>query len=193
MILSIIMAIENEEERSFVESIYHNYRKNMLGICYDVLKNRADANDALSDTFENIIKTVKYVQAAPKHKLPALLHTYAYNAAIDMYRRNKISSELFSSTVYHSEEDDNVQIDLHDSTFDLEQHLLDKALIVEIFHMIDEFPPSLKSVALLKWQFNYRNNEIAEILHISESAVSTRVERARQLLGRLLAQKHSHI
>lgn len=186
------MAIENDEERSFVESIYYNYNSNMLAICYDVLKNREDAEDALLETYENIIRTVKYVQSAPKRKLPSLLHTYAYNAAIDLYRRNKKRNELFTSTVYQFE-DTEILVDLPDPAFNLEQNSLDKELIVEIFHMIDEFPPSLKTVALLKWEFNFRNNEIAEILNISESAVSTRVQRARELLIKLLSKKNSHI
>ena len=184
------MAIENEEELSFVEDIYRKYRDPMLAICHDVLKNEADAEEAVSDAFESIIRTVKLVQTVPETKLPALLHTYAYNAAIDIYRRNRKSSELFSSTVYHSDDtNENIQIELKDGTFDLERYFLDKTLIVEIFHMIEQFPPSLKTVALLKWDFNYRNNEIAEILNINESAVSTRVYRARQYLVKLLEQK----
>ena len=75
MILSMIMAIENEEEASFVEDIYFKHRDRMLAICYKVLKNPADAEDALVDAFENIICTVQSVQAIPMAKLPAALNS----------------------------------------------------------------------------------------------------------------------
>ena len=192
MILSLIMAIENEEESSFVEDIYFKYHDKMLAICNNVLHNAADADDALFDAFENIVRTVQSVQATPKSKLPALLNTYAYNAAIDIYRRNKKNNAFFSSTIYHSEDGD-IPIDLHDPTFDLEKVLLDKELIVEAFHMIKDFPPSLKIVAVFKWQYGYRNKEIAELLHVNESVVSTRVMRARKLLTQLLSEKYSDI
>ena len=57
--------------------------------------------------------------------------------------------------------------------------------------MIKDFPPSLKIVAVCKWQFGYRNKEIAEMLHISESIVSTRVSRARSMLLQTLSEKYS--
>ncbi len=190
MILSMIMAIESHEESSFVEEIYFKYHSNMLAICNQVLHNPADAEDALVDAFENIIRTVGAVRTVPSSKLPALLHTYAYNAAIDLYRKNKKANELFASTIYRDEDEDK-PIDLPDETFDLEQILVDKELIAEVFQIIKKFPPSLKSVALFKWQFGYRNNEIAEVLHISESAVSTRILRARQLLRNFLTERYT--
>lgn len=185
MILAMIMAIENEEERSFVESIYEKYHKNILAICYNVLHNQADAEDALIDTFENIIRTVKHLQSVPENELPPLLRTYAYNAAIDIYRRNDKGNDLFSPTIHHSEDGDST-IDLLDQSINLEQTVLDNELVVEVFHMIEGFPPNLKTVALLKWHYNYRNNEIAEMLGVSESSVSSQIRRARNRLAKIL-------
>lgn len=190
MILSMIMAIENEEESSFVEDIYFKHRDRMLAICYKVLKNPADAEDALVDAFEDIIRTVQSLQALPKSKLSAALNTYAYNAAIDLYRRHKVENELFTSQFYHTEDGDK-PIDYLDPSFDLDKIVLDKETIVEAFHMIKDFPPSLKIVAVCKWQYGYRNKEIAELLHISESVVSTRVSRARHILLQTLSKKYS--
>lgn len=192
MILTMIMAIETEEERSFVETIYEKYRMNMLAICCNVLHNQADAEDALVDAFEHIIKTVKSVQAVPKHKLPALLHTYAYNAAIDLYRRNGLENDLFSPTIHHSDNGDTA-IDLLDHSINLEQTVLDNALIVEIFHMIEEFPPKVRSVALLKWHYHYKNIEIAQALNISESSVSSHIQHARNRLVKLLSKNYSRL
>lgn len=187
----MIMAIENEEERSFVETIYDKFHKNLLAICYNVLNNQEDAEDALVDTFEHIIKTVKYLQNVPEHELPPLLHTYAYNAAIDIYRRNDKGSDLFSPIIHHSEDGDTT-IDLLDQSINLEQTVLDNALIVEIFNMIENFPPKVRSVALLKWRYHCKNNEIAEILKISESSVSSHIQHARKRLAKMLDKKHSH-
>lgn len=191
MILSMIMAIENEEESSFVEDIYFKHRDRMLAICYKVLKNPADAEDALVNAFENIIRTVQSVQAIPMAKLPAALNTYAYNAAIDLYRRHKVENKLFTSQFYHTDDGDK-PFDYLDPSFDLDKIVLDKELIVEIFHMIKNFPPSLRIVAVCKWQYGYRNKEIAEMLQISESIVSTRVSRARSMLFQTLSEKYSN-
>ena len=39
MILSLIMMVENEEERSFLAQLYEDYHQNVYETCYKILKN----------------------------------------------------------------------------------------------------------------------------------------------------------
>lgn len=53
--MAIIMAIEDDDDREFVEKIFDRYEKNMYFTAYDILRNRADAEDCVQDTFVKII------------------------------------------------------------------------------------------------------------------------------------------
>ena len=53
--LAIIMAIEDEEDRLFVEMIFNKYSKNMYLVAANILNNHDDAEDCVQDTFVKII------------------------------------------------------------------------------------------------------------------------------------------
>lgn len=79
MLLPMIMTIENEEERSFVENIYHTYSKQMMNLCMAILKNEDDAQDAVTDTFITIITNIDKFLAA--EHLEGFLMVTAKNVA----------------------------------------------------------------------------------------------------------------
>lgn len=190
MIWTMIMAIEDDNDRSFVDHIYHKYRKNMLAVCYSILHNEENAQDALADAFERVIKHAKQLQSVPPSKLPALLYTYAENTAKTLYHKIQRESGCIASAAFHTvDEEDTIQMDLPDQAFDIEQIVLDNELIVEVSNIIEGFPDDLRSVAMLKWFSGYRNHEIMEMLDISRTAVDVRIHRARQRLQKQLAKR----
>ena len=62
--LAIIMAIENEQDRLFVESIFNMYSEKMYLIAMDIINNHYDAEDCVHDTIVKIIdKMERFKQA----------------------------------------------------------------------------------------------------------------------------------
>lgn len=53
--LAIIMAIEDEDDRSFVETIFNKYAEKMYLEAVNILHNHADAEDCVQDTIVKII------------------------------------------------------------------------------------------------------------------------------------------
>lgn len=49
--LAVIMAIENEDDRLFVETVFNRYAKKLYLVAYNILGNRADAEDCVQDVF----------------------------------------------------------------------------------------------------------------------------------------------
>ena len=45
--LAVIMAIENEDDRLFVETVFNRYAKKLYLVAYNILGNRADAEDCV--------------------------------------------------------------------------------------------------------------------------------------------------
>ena len=54
MILEIIQAIENDDERAKVEQIFHQHYKHMMAKSMSILNNYHDAQDAVQETFRCI-------------------------------------------------------------------------------------------------------------------------------------------
>jgi DNA-directed RNA polymerase specialized sigma24 family protein len=54
-VLAVIMAIEDEQDRAFVEEVYAAYADKMYRIAYDVVGNHHDAQDCVQETIVKII------------------------------------------------------------------------------------------------------------------------------------------
>lgn len=72
--LAVIMAIENEDDRLFVETVFNRYAKKLYLVAYNILGNRADAEDCVQDTFVKINRQAGSLQKRAKgrqsHKAP---------------------------------------------------------------------------------------------------------------------------
>lgn len=64
--LAVIMAIENEDDRLFVETVFNRYAKKLYLVAYNILGNRADAEDCVQDTFVKIIDKLDRFKNAQK-------------------------------------------------------------------------------------------------------------------------------
>lgn len=58
MLIGIMMATLNDDDRDFVSGIFKEYGKQLYYIALDILKNEHDANDALQETMYKIIKYI---------------------------------------------------------------------------------------------------------------------------------------
>jgi len=66
--LWIISAIENEEDRTFVEEIYLKYEKRMYVISYNILNDHHDAEDCVHETVRIIIDSLDKFKSAYKNQ-----------------------------------------------------------------------------------------------------------------------------
>ena len=88
--MAIIMAIEDDDDREFVEKIFDRYEKNMYFTAYDILRNRADAEDCVQDTFVKIIDKLDcFKKAHEEGNLAKLVALVCRNTALDRYKGNK--------------------------------------------------------------------------------------------------------
>jgi RNA polymerase sigma-70 factor (ECF subfamily) len=181
------MTIESEEERSFVEEIYHRYHTKMLAICMSILKNTADAEDALTDTFLRIIDNLEKFTAVEEDHLPGLIAICTKNTALNFYKKNarQNAHETFSTP----SEEEGATVDFIDPDAEIEQRVLDHEFVLEVAEMMKSLPEEQQAVVALKYFYHYRNSEIADLLGISRNAVDSRLFRAKNNLRKLLEDR----
>ena len=181
--LEIIMSIENEEDRSFMETLYYDYSKKMYLTAMDVLNNHHDAQDCVHNTIERMINSIeRFKQAQEKEYLTKLIVVTTKHIAINMYNASKRRNmHTFSTTVYDDEEDSWEIMDIPDTENDVQNIIINEENCKLLHELINKLDFTYKSVIILM-QMGYSYDDIADLLDIKVEAVRKRYSRAKAKL-----------
>ena len=153
-----VTAQYNDELRH-IEYAVKKYSQMLFRICYSILGNKQDAEDALQETF------LRYMLKAPLFKdsdhEKAWLIKVATNISKNMSR--------FNSRNATENLDELRQIGIKDADRDL-------------FLMIMQLPAKYKTVLNLYYIEGYRANEIAQITNTSPVTIRKRLQYGRKML-----------
>lgn len=180
--LAIIMAIENEQDRLFVESIFNMYSEKMYLIAMDIINNHHDAEDCVHDTIVKIIdKLERFKQANREDYLIKLIVITCRNTAINKYKENKKRNYWEISTTVFDEEEESSIMDIPDLSSNVEKIVISKFTCNYIKEIIDKLDLKYRDVIILKG-YGYGYDEIAYLMHISQELVRKRYSRAKKMI-----------
>lgn len=184
--LPIILAINNEDDRAYVEKIYNQYGKKIYKIAFKILNNTEDAEDCVHDVVKIIIDNLEMFQALEGEQLIKLLVTCSRNAALNIYRKNKIKHiNEGKRKPYTGDETDEKDLDIESVSDDgmfVDLIVINEESRKRISEMIEELDSIYKDVLYLRYQYSMKNQDIAKMLKISESVVKVRYHRAKKIL-----------
>lgn len=182
--LPIILAINNAEERSFVEQIYDKHKNKIYRIAFDILHNPEDAEDCLQNVFQTIIDNLDMFKSAEHYAFIKLIVTCTRNEAIDIYRKNKRRNKFETQfNVYWDDDSECSDIeDIADNNITIDSMLINVENQKRISEMIEALKPIYRDVFQLRYKYSISNQDIARILKISEGAVKVRYLRAKKML-----------
>lgn len=149
----------------------------MYRAAYEILGNRADAEDAVMDAMYRIVRNEEKFTGLAECDMRALAVIYVRRTAIDIYRKNR-------KRPYPVDELPEVA-DFADSP---EFIVTAEDAADVILALIRQMPPSYRDVLLLRCRYGMTDREIAEVLGIGGGTVRTRMTRARGWLKKKLAE-----
>lgn len=178
--LAVIMMIENDQDRAFVEQVYERYAERLYLVAFDVVKNHHDAQDCVQETIVRVIdKLNRFREAAQQCYLKKLLVITCRNVAINQYNKNrKRAREEISTTVYDEENEAGI-MDIPDLSADVERLVLSDENCRYVRELIDRLDHRYRDVLVLRG-LGFDHGEIAEVMGISVALVRKRYQRARQ-------------
>ncbi|MGQ9850556.1 MAG: RNA polymerase sigma factor [Aggregatilineaceae bacterium] len=149
-----------------------------------LMGNQADAEDVLQETFLSAFKSIDRFEA--RSSLSTWLYRIASNAAL-MRLRRKEPEQVSVDEPLERDDGELIPRQLFDFCCLPEEDLLRDEARAELNRAIEELPPSLRSVFVLRDIEGLSTEETAEALDLSVSAVKSRLMRARLKLRERLS------
>ena len=163
----IIKRFNETNEDKYYQILYDRYSEKIYRRCISLLKEKDDALDASQDIFVKLFTNISKFQE--KSQFSTWVYSITYNYCIDMIRKRKKHSNVFSP-----------EKDIPDNVI---EEIDDKALLsIKVDRLkviLEEIPASDKAILLMKYQQDFSIRDIAEVLNKSESAVKMKIKRAK--------------
>lgn len=183
-----------DEERIWIEQarqgdhvafgrIVQAYQKPVYNLCYRMLGNQVEAEDAAQETFLRAYNNLHRYD--PDRKFLNWILSIASNHSIDRLRRKRHIQVPLDDAPFVE------QLHSHDESPQARVERKEKADAVQ--HWIDQLSPNYRTPLVLLYWYDYSYEEIAETLKLSVPAVKSRLHRARKQVAELmLAEQVTH-
>lgn len=179
IIPAVILAIESEDDRTYMTALYQKHYALMLKTAWVFTKERADVEDIVSDSCAALIIKLDTVRALEPSKLRSYIITTVRNTAIDFCRKQQRQNARFVQV----EEGDMNQYPATDS---VEGSILLMDELNMVRNALHALPEREQDILRMKCQQGLKDAQIAELIGLSESSVRKYVIRAREHLKAMI-------
>ena len=170
MLAFFLAVLENEADREKFTEIYEQYHGLIEKIAMRILKNQQDAEDAVQNTFVQIIRHFEKVYEIDCKNLPFWIISVVKNESLMILRKQK--------RVIPLEDWDSISVEA--------ESVSEYSELVQLF---SKLPETYRAALEMHFLLEYSGKEIAQKLGISESAVNTRISRGRALLKEIIEKE----
>jgi len=185
--LQMAEALE-ESERTAVMDIYQRYKKYILAIALDIVKNQQDAEDILNDVMIKIMKNIHNFMNSDGNKIESQIVIYTRSTAIDYYRRNKKELERRATLTFINEDGEAEETDIaaEDNT---EEVVLSAENAEKMKKLLLSLPRKSQYIIELICLHNYSYKEVGVVLDASPNSVATGYMRIKRKLRKMLEEE----
>jgi RNA polymerase sigma-70 factor (ECF subfamily) len=163
----------------FFSNLVAEHQDMVLNTCYRFVFNREDAEDLAQEVFVEVYRSIDGFRE--EAKLSTWIYRIAVSKSLDYLRRQKRKKRFSSLKRIIGIDDpaDSIPAPAGDNPSDV---LVDKERVTVLQLALDGLPDNQKTAFLLSKQDGYSNQEIADILQTSVSAVESLIHRAKKNL-----------
>ena len=154
-----------------LEQIYQKYKDNIYAIGFNYFKSSTEADDVVSETFFKLVKSKKEFES--EEHLRNWLIRVAVNeckrVTLSSWVKRKVPLEDYAETVAFTTPEQS-----------------------QLFLEVMKLPTKYRQVVHLYYYEDYMVKEIAEMLEVSETAITTRLQRGRKKLKERLLEAQDY-
>ena len=162
------------------------YTPAIYNLCFRLLGNAIDAEDAASMTFLKGYKNIRNFRGDAEFS--SWIYKIAINICYDVLKKNKKQKKV-SNIRENADGDDMDYYDITPSNYDVERQALAREDLEALNIAFRELPKQYVIAITLYYMENKSYIEIAEILNCSMGTVKSRINRGREKLKKYLENK----
>ena len=170
MLAFFLAVLESEADREKFTELYEQYHGLIEKTAMRILKNQQDAEDAVQNTFVQIIRHFEKVYEIDCNDLHFWIISVVKNESLMILRKKKWVIQL--------EDWDSVSVEA-----------TSVSEYSELVRLFSKLPETYRAALEMHFLLAYSGKEIARKLGISESAVNTRISRGRALLREIVERE----
>ncbi|MDL2205360.1 sigma-70 family RNA polymerase sigma factor [Eubacteriales bacterium OttesenSCG-928-N13] len=180
VIPQIILAMDNPDDRAFMEQLYRTYRPLMFRIAIGILKSHHDAEDAINDACVRLIPKVEELQEKNDYNLKFYIMSTIRNTAINKaVKRNRNSKYSFL-------EGDSKILDLVPGGEAADRPLIREAELGALVEALSEMPANELNLLRMKYLDELPDLQIADTLGVKPASIRMYLTRAKRRAADLL-------
>ncbi len=172
IILEWVQRTLQGDQDAFAELVY-TFQDAVYNLCYRILYDRVEAEDAAQEAFLRAYLNLSRYD--PGRSFKTWLLTIASNYSIDRLRRRRM--QLVSI------DDPLPALSLSDDEPEPEDTVSSREQSRMLQTLLDTLAPEYRAAVVLRYWYDYSYSEIASMLETTESAIKSRLFRARQMLA----------
>jgi len=163
------LSMNRKDSVQFIEKCYSLYEQKMYRVAFSILNDPHAAEDAVQEAFLRLMKSNRTFDDAESDDCKRYIISVIKSTAISIYRIRKRESKVLSlSDLEGTLESNNNELDSKDAS--------------DLKSILDELPAKYKDVVQCLVIDSLSVRETSSRLHISESCVRKRFERAKKKL-----------
>ncbi len=174
--MAFFLSFSSEDDKIKFEYLYEKYKRLLYKKAYEIVRDNALAEDAVSEAYFRVYKNLGKIDDPASGKSAAFLVVIVKNAALTILKKRKDQTK----------EIDDIDIPYN---ADIELKLISKERIDELGKLVGQLSENLRQPFLLSYVYDMPYKRIAELLNLSETAVTVRIHRARKKLANLIEKE----
>lgn len=174
-IIEWVDAALDGDQDAFAELVYA-HQDPVYNLCFRMLGNRVEAEDATQEAFLRAYINLERYDTGRSFKTWVM--SIASNHCIDIIRKRRMQLLSLDEPLPSA---DAMALSSGEDT--PEREALRSELGDEVQALLDELQPDYRAAVVLRYWYDYSYAEIADALDTTESAIKSRLFRARQMLA----------
>lgn len=174
MIPMVIMAIESDDDRTFMHDLYLQHHTTMIKMAKTLTTSNADAEDVVGDACVSLVKNISVLRQLDCNILEGYIISTVKNAAYALYRKRKKRRETADG--------DSMIERLASSEQSPDENIMYRCTIEMLEEAIMQLQEEDQLVIRMKYFQKCTDKEIGSLLDIREVSVRSRLTRIRKKL-----------